>query len=582
MRFFTSFLLYLFSVLVQGEALTVPGFDAVNVGKHLHYFTETDSKLTVQEALQHFSRRSHQCHDTNVLALGFNSAPVWLKISVNNTSQQLQSYRLSIDTAWLDYIDGYVWREGELEASYIGGDAYPMSERAMTHRVYAFEHDFKPGLSDILIRVENLGPMALPVKFSSVEQAARLDVREAYQYGLFYGLMLALALYNLVLYVFIRQREYGLYALYLIGFLLNSYSYTGQMYTLFSPDFGPRFADWYNTFVMSIYSIAGLHFARTVLATKEYARRLDSFVKAITVIVPSLMLIGFVFDQILFSAALIFIFNSTFVVLFVLMAFLALVERRPFALIFLLSSVVAALCISVSTLAVMGVLVPYTAYTYKAIEIGMAFEAIALAAILAKQFTMAKADKLLAENYARTDPLTHLNNRRGFQDFIKPRFQEIMRFKRDVSIALIDIDHFKKINDRYGHDVGDKVLVEAARCIQENCRGSDILARWGGEEFIIFLPETCENKALVQAERIRQALKRLVIDTGLDALSITASIGVAGSQQGLFRQAVLDSESIDLLINQADKALYSAKQGGRDKVQAMSEEKESLSLEAVI
>jgi len=172
----------------------------------------------------------------------------------------------------------------------------------------------------------------------------------------------------------------------------------------------------------------------------------------------------------------------------------AMKANKAFALIFILSSVIAAICITVSTVAVAGFIVPYNDYTFKAIEVGMAFEAIVLAVILARQFRMAQVDKLIAETYARTDTLTQMNNRRGFQDLTQPIWKNIIREKRDASVVLINIDSFKQFNDQYGHYIEDKVLQKVAECIAGNCRKSDAYTRWGGEGFIVFLPESSQTQ----------------------------------------------------------------------------------------
>lgn len=195
-----------------------------------------------------------------------------------------------------------------------------------------------------------------------------------------------------------------------------------------------------------------------MLQTKDYAPVLDKIVLRTTLYIPLGMLAGFAFNHLFFSMVLAFLLNTCFVVLFIAMGVKALQAKKPFALIFILSSVTAAICIAVSTLAVAGILVPYNDYTFKAIEVGMTFEAILLASILGSQFRVAQVDKIMAQKYACTDPLTQLNNRRGFQELTSPIVERIINTKADVSVVLIDIDLFKNINDVYGHQVGDEVL----------------------------------------------------------------------------------------------------------------------------
>ncbi|HBF46500.1 MAG TPA: hypothetical protein DDW91_08510, partial [Shewanella frigidimarina] len=465
--------------------------------------------------------------------------------------------------------DTWLIKEGEVIQQIIGGDAYAFEQRPMQYRFYAFEHEFSPGGTQVIMRVDTKGPMALPVQFSSVDKAISRDIANGYQYGALYGIMIALALYNLVLFVFIRQREYGLYGLYLLGFVLNSLSYTGQLHTIITADFGVYFQDWLDTFLMITYSVAGLHFARALLKTKEYSPKLDRFVIRTTLYIPLGMLVGFVFNHLFFSMILAFLLNTSFVLLFIAMGLKALYAKKPFAIIFIFSSVTAAFCITISTLAVAGFLVPYNDYTFKAIEVGMALEAILLASILARQFRIAQMDKLIAEKYAGTDPLTQLNNRRGFQELTNPIWQNIIREQREASIAIIDIDSFKNVNDTHGHNTGDVVLKKVAETIAGTSRQGDISARWGGEEFIVFLPETSQEHALVQAERIRKAIDAIEFNDMKNALSLTASIGVSGTVTSQFNDVPLSTKTFDKMLKSADRALYIAKKNGKNQVKSV-------------
>jgi diguanylate cyclase (GGDEF)-like protein len=541
-------------------------FSEGTLGKYIQYFQEQNTKLSLSEAQYHFTHSKTIQGSSNSISLGIDVAPVWMKFSVSNDQNELKTYRLSIETAWLDNIDAWLLVDGKVIQHTPGGDAYAYQHRPMQYRHYAFEHDFNPGTTDIYLRIESKGPMALPVRLSSKKKAIARDIATSYEYGLLYGIMSALALYNLVLFIFIRQQEYGLYALYLLGFVINSLSYTGQLYTVITYDFGAYFQDWVDIWLMITYSVAGLHFARILLKTKNYAPGLNKLVIRTTQIIPAAMLIGSMFNQLTFTAALAFSLNSCFVILFIAMGIRALQAGTPFAIIFLFSSVTAAVCIAVSTLAVAGFLVPYNDYTFKAIEIGMAFEAFVLAVILARQFQIAKMDKIVAESYARTDALTQLNNRRGFQDISLPIWQNIIREKRQASVVLLDIDNFKKVNDVYGHDSGDKVLIEVAQCISGASRKGDVIARWGGEEFIVFLPETSQAQATVQAERIRSAIEQLSIQLAENCLSVTASFGIADN--GKRPDKCEPANNLELLINLADKALYVAKGCGKNQIHA--------------
>ncbi|WP_153912609.1 sensor domain-containing diguanylate cyclase [Shewanella sp. TC10] len=564
-------MLFLFvSGSLFAETIDIPKFTQGSLGKHTEYFREQDNKLSLEAALKVFASNKLLHGTSNSISLGIDVAPVWMKFTINNRSPLAQHYRLSVETPWIDYIDTWLIQDGKMVKHIAGGDGYPFESRPMQYRFYAFEHEYLTGQTEVIMRVETKGPMALPVQFSSVEQAIHRDIASGYQYGALYGIMLALALYNLVLFGFIRQREYGLYGLYLLGFVLNSLSYTGQLHTIITYDFGAYFQDWLDIFLMITYSVAGLHFARALLHTKDYAPKLDRFVLRTTLYIPLGMFVGFVFNHLFFSMILAFILNTCFVMLFIAMGVKALQAQKPFAVIFVLSSVTAAVCITISTLAVAGVLVPYNDYTFKAIEVGMAFEAILLASILARQFRMAQIDKLIAEKYARTDPLTELNNRRGFKELTESKWQDIIEDQHNVSIALIDIDYFKQVNDTYGHNIGDEVLKLVAKAIADSCREGDIAARWGGEEFIVFLPNTSRDGAIMQAEHIRETVENISFSTLNSELLLTASIGVAGTVAGKFELSPTYQDTIESLVKSADRALYIAKHDGKNQVKIVS------------
>lgn len=162
-----------------------------------------------------------------------------------------------------------------------------------------------------------------------------------------------------------------------------------------------------------------------------------------------------------------------------------------------------------------------------------------------------------------TDPLTGSFNRCYLTEYLTNEVKRTRRGQHPLSLILCDIDHFKKVNDTYGHQIGDQVLKEFVRCIKKLFRdGVDWVARYGGEEFIIILPET-DNKGVVSfAERLRSAISRMVIKVEDKEIFITASFGVITSDSGTSEEKM----SVEYMIGEADKYLYQAKQGGRNKV----------------
>ncbi len=162
------------------------------------------------------------------------------------------------------------------------------------------------------------------------------------------------------------------------------------------------------------------------------------------------------------------------------------------------------------------------------------------------------------ERLANTDSLTGVWNRRYFLNIAEQETQRSRRYNRPLSVLMIDIDHFKKVNDTYGHVVGDEVLIMMTETVIHYLRNVDVLGRFGGEEFVALLPETDSKAALITGERIRENIEQITIPVEGKLVSITVSIGVSSYQLG--------DANIDVLIQRADEALYQAKNQGRNRV----------------
>ena len=156
---------------------------------------------------------------------------------------------------------------------------------------------------------------------------------------------------------------------------------------------------------------------------------------------------------------------------------------------------------------------------------------------------------------ARTDELTGLHNRRSFNEIFAPALSAARRHGHPISLVMIDLDHFKTVNDTFGHSVGDLVLKEFANLMMETVRAEDVAVRWGGEEFIILMSHTDCEAAAALSERIRSSFEQY--PSSAAPLAMTACFGVAQLQDG---------EQEDALIRRADDALYSAKHEGRNRV----------------
>lgn len=163
---------------------------------------------------------------------------------------------------------------------------------------------------------------------------------------------------------------------------------------------------------------------------------------------------------------------------------------------------------------------------------------------------------------AVTDQLTGLYNRRYLASHLAAMFDRAFWTGRPLSVMILDLDHFKKINDSFGHDVGDRVIQEFAQRIRNSVRGMDLACRYGGEEFLIAMPDTDIRDAAMVAERLRAEVEAtpIVVNGGRDNLAVTISVGIASTDEGA------KDDSSQRLIKRADEALYLAKNSGRNRV----------------
>ncbi len=158
---------------------------------------------------------------------------------------------------------------------------------------------------------------------------------------------------------------------------------------------------------------------------------------------------------------------------------------------------------------------------------------------------------------AGTDPMTGLYNRRYFLDHAKKLLKSANRYEHPISVIMCDIDQFKSINDKYGHDTGDTVIKSFGNCLNKMLRNDDILARYGGEEFVILLPQANDLAVMLVAERMREEAEAVAIKIPNGQLRFTVSFGVC---------QVTDFSDIEISISEADTAMYQAKNSGRNRV----------------
>jgi diguanylate cyclase (GGDEF)-like protein len=553
--------LLVFLIPAALTAVEAPFIDIVKpsdqaLGKYIGFLKEESGQLELADAIKAYDRGMFSPSSRAILNFGIGSKPVWLALKVGNSLSEPVTRRLLLENAWLDHIEVYIRHKGRTVEVYSGGDTRPHVQPAMKHRFYDVDYSFEPGVSTLFIHVATPDPMVIPVYLMTSDQAQNRQVWQGYSYGFIYGVIIALLAYNAMIYFGLKSRRYLYYSIYLAAFLIMNMAYTGHGFQWLWRQ-SPAWQQWANPVLMIVYGLCGLLFATAFLETKIRLPGANRAVKAIAFTFVALLLLSVLFASQLAGLLVAFVFVFVFSITMLLLGGVSLYRGQKAAKYFLLASVSAMIGASLTAASVWG-LIPFNAWTYRAVEIGMMLDAVLLAFALSDQFRIGQEEKIQAERLSKVDHLTGLNNRRAFNDAIVPMWSSALRSQRHVSIIMLDIDKFKDINDSFGHAIGDVILIETAKILREACRDADVLARWGGEEFILFLPETDTANAVALAERLRRTIAAIRVDVGEREIAFTASFGVA--------ERSADSSDLQALISAADRLLYEAKAGGRNRV----------------
>jgi diguanylate cyclase (GGDEF)-like protein len=488
-------------------------------------------------------------------SFGIGADPVWLRVAVHNHDDVSHTRVLLAGATWIDRIDFFAVHDGELRAGASAGDSATHLVRPLPGLGYRFEHAFAPGETVLYLRAQSPDPLLIPVELVRPDQALARQERARYSYGFVYGFLFALLLYNFMLFLGLGQGSHRDYALYLACFLLTNLAYTGHGYAWFWPD-TPLLQNYIILISMVLFAVAGLRFAGTFLNLAEQAPRVAHGFRigSLAALVAMIILVALRRQ----SAAALLAF--TVVLLFSLILFVlgvVALRYRYTAARYFMTAVASGIAGTLTTTLTVWGWIPYSDAGFRAVELGLLVEATLLALAVAYRVRQHDQARQHAEQLARVDALTGLLNRRALVEQGEGLLNMSRRSGAPLALIVLDLDHFKRVNDLHGHAVGDRVLIETARVLQEISRRGDLVSRWGGEEFILLLPGASLDEARPIAHRIRDELARQAVPAGDDTVSVRASFGLA---------ALRDQESLEALIDEADQWLYQAKQEGRNRI----------------
>ena len=372
--------------------------------------------------------------------------------------------------------------------------------------------------------------------------------------GVYYGAQMGLLFYNVYLLVVFRDRSYFFYLVYLEFFTFAQFAWDGLAAGTLWPATG-TWARVAGQVFLGVAVMALLGLARSFTATRKDSPVLDTALLAGMSIAPLAGIVALV------DARWPLVLLGAVSVVAIALVFAAGIIRvragTPAARLFLAGTSLLVLTACVANPLVTGLLGIASAAGIIA-KAGIALHFIFYSGALAERISSMNVERILLVEMATVDEKTGLSNFRHFDTMLRQEVKRALRYRRPLSLLMIDVDDFKRINDEYGHPAGDEVLLAAGRAMRAKCRDVDIVARFGGDEFAVVLPETTLVAGIEAAEKLRRTIEEMTVAWEGAALRLTVSVGIASLP--------LQAQDRDGLIEAADQALYIAKESGRNQV----------------
>lgn len=592
--------LWLCAWLMAGAASAAPlalsGLeDGVRLAPYAQVLEDPGRTLTLAQVRARTDWRTRQAA---AFSFGLSRSAWWIRLSVVNTSARPQPMVFDLGTSNQDYVSWHLLApDGHLLLENFSGDRTPFTTRLLPYRDLALPYTLAPHQQlDLYVRFDSQDGLyeLIPMKLSGAQAFTANANADILLLSLFNGGLLALALFSLMLFLSSRERDYGLYVLYLSTFLVNSFCFRGFDLEHLWP-YAPGLHNRLIGFSASFSFATGGLFIINYLRLREHAPR---WLHGTLLTLVGLNTMGAVFGLLDFystAAVWAFVFGMPQALLLYGSAIWLLRRGMRAARYIVLAFSVLIVGVVAYYLEGAGLL-PASGWSIWGIQAGSAIEMLLLAFGLASSMNLLKTQKLEAERRAReaqqalagklgqlvdertqaleaanhrlnelaiTDELTGVYNRRHFNQTCAAMLDE-QRRAAPLALCIFDLDNFKAYNDTYGHLAGDDVLRDVAGCVQRELRRSgDNLFRLGGEEFGLLYTAATPELAQQFVERLRLAVERLhIVHAGNPAGVVTASFGIAWWNPGADHAGLQPNQ----LYAAADGLLYDAKEAGRNRV----------------
>lgn len=533
---------------------------------------------------------------SNDFSFGYKKNNYWFRFTIRNDSINKKNMVLELTEIFHKTTDLYIV-SNTIEHKK-NGLRVPVNEREIKESTPSFSLHFSAGeRKTIYLKVATIYGLFGAIHVKTDEQFKKDVQLKKYIYLAYLSAMIMIVLYNLVLFAYLRDKIYFYYISYVVIFILWAANYKGVLL----PYIDMRTYDILQVTIPIFFAFLIL-FSQAILETKLNFQRFHKILNffllvcAVSLIWMSIsMQSGFHFMNIVSTPLMPFL---------LIVAFWALYKKHTIARIYLPGLAIYIIGMIWLSLLAIGIL-PYSILSSHSVIIASIFEIILFSLLLAYRINIVRREslesreKLLAQkktestrlfhavaektkalnlakkdleeeltkkialekhlqHLASTDSLTELYNRRAFFDICDVEMKDARNKNTELTCLIVDIDHFKNVNDTYGHDIGDKVISSVAKLMIDNTRTIDYVGRIGGEEFAILMPNTDMDSAFQIADRLRANIAKHELVLNSKVIGISVSIGLS--------YLTHQDKNIHTLLKRADTALYEAKENGRNQV----------------
>ncbi|SDZ75499.1 diguanylate cyclase [Microbulbifer marinus] len=532
---------------VYGETLTVtPDLQPTSLTPVLRLLEDSSGELDFAQLQTPEYQARLTAWDQPAANFGYSRSAYWVSFTLRNPTEQPLTLLIRQDYPLIDYLDFWARDDSGNWVKTATGDRLPFASRPLNLREFMFPVTL-PAQSErsFYLRFASQGALNIGLSVSSeTAYLSKLEVEQLFL-GIYYGGFLVLVIYNLFLFMAVRDRAYVYYMGYVLSYGLYFGALNGVSFQFVWPD-NPWLANESLVFMLGLTLISGVQFGREICAGRQLAPRTDRLARLLLyIMIPLTVIAPFVSYRLMVTAFTIFALITS--VLLMVMGAISLLRGSISARYFMVGWVALLASVVVYVFKTFGWL-PHNPFTHNAFQVAALIEMVLLSLALG-----ARVNEIRKRGYI--DELSHLYNRRYFEEQLPREFSFAVHSSTPLSLLMLDLDHFKAINDHYGHRQGDRAIRAIGDLVLKQVRKPVLPCRYGGEEFAILLPRTSEEQAAVIAQR----LVRRVAELDLYEMPLTVSIGVASLERGNFDAALQ-------LFEAADMALYRAKQQGRNRV----------------